>query len=282
LASIGFRDRGVLKQFQSAIRAIGRIGHDEPVRTFDQLIAEAAVADVSGWGFGWLQGRATEERPPWSYSHLLAERLRQVASALDIDTGGGEVVAAEAPKLPPRMVVTESWPLNAERARTLLSPRGVDVVASPAGGPLAVPDQAFELVTSRHPIRPMWHEIYRVLEPGGRYLAQHVGPDSAAELIGQFDDTPSVVPSRRDPQLETAAAEQAGLTVIDLRPARCRMEFYDVGAIVWILRKCVWWVPGFTPENYYDDLARLDTQMRGGVPFVAHSTRHLIEAARPT
>jgi hypothetical protein len=27
---------------------------------------------------------------------------------------------------------------------------------------------------------------------------------------------------------------------------RCRMEFYDVGAIVWILRKCVWWVPDFS------------------------------------
>ena len=45
---------------------------------------------------------------------------------------------------------------------------------------------------------------------------------------------------------EVAQAEQAGLTVTDLRTARCRMEFLDVGAVVWVLRKCVWWVPDFS------------------------------------
>ncbi|MGZ4427623.1 MAG: hypothetical protein ACXVXC_15750 [Nocardioidaceae bacterium] len=38
------------------------------MRTFDDLIHEAAAADVSGWDFGWLDGRATEARPPWAYS----------------------------------------------------------------------------------------------------------------------------------------------------------------------------------------------------------------------
>ena len=77
--------------------------------SFDDLVAEGAAADVAGWSFDWLDGRATEERPPWGYSRLLASRLGQVGSALDIDTGGGEVIA-ELPHLPPRMVVTEGWP----------------------------------------------------------------------------------------------------------------------------------------------------------------------------
>jgi len=34
------------------------------VRSFDELVTEATSADVTGWGFDWLQGRATEERPP--------------------------------------------------------------------------------------------------------------------------------------------------------------------------------------------------------------------------
>ena len=55
-------------------------------------MAEAESADVSGWGFGWLEGRATEERPSWGYARLLADRLGRVQSALDIDTGGGEVI----------------------------------------------------------------------------------------------------------------------------------------------------------------------------------------------
>ncbi|MGH3744877.1 MAG: methyltransferase domain-containing protein [Mycobacteriales bacterium] len=248
---------------------------------FDALVAEAAAADVTGWGFGWLDGRATEERPPWGYASLLAGRLGTVESALDIDTGGGEVLA-EAPTFPPRMAATEAWPPNAQRARELLGPRGVEVVETVAGAPLPFPDQSFALVTSRHPVRPDWQEIRRVLVPGGSYLAQHVGPASAFELIEHFVEPLPERRHRRDPQVEAAAAEDAGLAVIDLRTARCRMEFYDVGAVVWILRKCVWWVPDFTVEKYRDALVRLDSQMRGGEPVVAHSTRHLIEARRPS
>ena len=58
------------------------------------------------------------------------------------------------------------------------------------------------------------------------------------------------------------------------------MEFVDVGAVVWLLRNCMWWVPDFAAEHYLDKLAELDEQMRAGRPFIAHSTRHLIEAQR--
>ena len=70
------------------------------------------------------------------------------------------------------------------------------------------------------------------------------------------------------------------MKVIDLRTARCRLEFFDIGAVVYILRKCVWWVPDFSVQRYRDTLRRLDAQIRSDGPFVAHSTRHLIEARR--
>ncbi|WP_425954764.1 SAM-dependent methyltransferase [Xylanimonas sp. McL0601] len=251
------------------------------MRSFEELVAEAEAADVTGWGFGWLEGRATEERPPWGFAHLLADRLSRVGSALDLDTGGGEVVA-EAPVLPPRMVVTEGWPPNAARARALLGPRGVEVVETTDGAPLPVPASAFELVTSRHPVRPDWAEIHRVLAPGGHYLAQHVGPASVFELIERFLGPLPRTQLARDPDDEAAAAEAAGLAVVDLRRARCRMELFDVGAIVWVLRKCVWWVPGFTVAEHEGTLRALDAELRAGRPFVAHSTRHLVEARRPT
>jgi hypothetical protein len=248
------------------------------VETFEALVAEAEAADVTGWDFAWLDGRATEERPPWGYARALRHRLAAADSALDIDTGGGEVVA-ESPVLPPRMVVTEGWKPNAARARRLLGPRGVQVVAT-VGSRLPFPDGSFELVTSRHPVRPEWGEIHRVLVRGGHYFAQHVGPGSAFELVELFLGSQPQARSGRDPAREAAAAERAGLTLEDLRTARCRMEFYDIGAVVWILRKCVWWVPDFTVARYSDQLRRLDTQLRRGEPFVAHSTRHLIEARR--
>lgn len=249
------------------------------MRTFAELVDEAATVDVSGWDFGWLDGRATEERPPWGYSRLLASRLPDVASALDIDTGGGEIIG-EVPRLPPTMVVTEGWPPNVERARRRLSPRGVRVVPVEQGHPLPFPDASFELVTSRHPVAPDWDEIARVLADDGRYLAQHVGPASAFELIEWFLGPQPRERLARDPEREATAARTAGLHILDLRTARCRMEFFDIGAVVYTLRKCVWWVPDFEVERYRDALLRLDAQIRHDGTFVAHSTRTLIEAGR--
>ncbi|WP_420714111.1 methyltransferase domain-containing protein [Gordonia sp. SL306] len=198
---------------------------------------------------------------------------------MDIDTGGGEVVA-QAPVLPPTMVVTEGWPPNARRARDSLSPRGARVVETTDGGRLPFPDESFELVTARHPVRPDWAEIRRVLALGGHYFAQHVGPASAFELIEFFLGPLPEQRRGRDPEREVLAAEQAGLDVVNLQRARCRMEFFDVGAVVWILRKCVWWVPDFSIDAYEDELREMDAHMRAGRPFVAHSTRHLVEARR--
>ncbi len=246
------------------------------MRPFEELVAESEAADVTGWGFGWLDGRATEERPPWAYARLLADRLGRVRSALDIDTGGGEVVA-EAPTFPPTMVVTEGWPPNAERARRLLGPRGVQVVDA-VGGRLPFPDGSFELVTARHPVRPDWAEIRRVMRADGCYFAQHVGPASAFELIEYFLGPLPEQRKARDPEQEVAAAERHGLRVVRLERARCRMALYDIGAVVWILRKCVWWVPDFSVARFEEPLRRLDAQLRGGDAFVAYSSRHLIEA----
>jgi SAM-dependent methyltransferase len=145
---------------------------------------------------------------------------------------------------------------------------------------LPFPDESFDLVTARHPVRPAWSEIHRVLRAGGHYFAQHVGPGSAFELIEFFLGPLPENRRARDPEREAADAERAGLTVTDLRTARCRMEFFDIGAVVWILRKCVWWVPDFTVPRYRDKLGELDAVIRRDGSFVAHSSRHLIDAER--
>jgi hypothetical protein len=175
-----------------------------PCRAFDELVAEAEWADITGWGFGWLDGRATEQRPPWEYSRLLAGRLARVRSALDIDTGGGEVVS-EAPVLPERMCVTEAWPPNAQRARELLGPRASRCTRP--GGLMPFAEASFERVTARPPGRPDWSEIRRVRVPGGHSLAQHVGPASAFELIEFFLGPLTEHRLRRDPRREVAQAE---------------------------------------------------------------------------
>lgn len=249
--------------------------------SFDELLAAGAAADVSGWDFSWLEGRATEERPPWGYARLLAERWARATAALDVQTGGGEVLA-EAGAYPAVAVATESWPPNVARATRRLHPRGVVVVAVPDESPLPFADGAFDLVTSRHPTTTAWAEVARVLRPGGTYLGQHVGPGSAFELIEHMLGPQPAGRRARRPDDEAAAARAAGLEVVDLRTARLGMELHDVAAAVYLLRRMVWWVPGFTVAAYRDRLRDLHERIVAEGPFVAHATRHLIEARRPT
>ncbi|WP_029108439.1 methyltransferase domain-containing protein [Mycobacterium sp. URHD0025] len=247
---------------------------------FDALVAEADAAPVDGWDFSWLRGRATEARPTWGYQRLMSRRLTTVSSALDIQTGGGEVLAGAA-TFPPTMAATESWPPNLDRATRLLGPRGVVVVADPDEPPLPFADAAFELVLSRHPATVWWDEIARVLAPGGAYLAQHVGPASVFELTEYFLGPQPQARRARDPETESAAARAAGLDIVDLRAERLRVEFFDIGAVVYFLRKVIWIVPGFKVDTYRDRLAALHRQIVADGSFVAHSSRHLIEARKP-
>ncbi|MFD3742495.1 methyltransferase type 11 [Streptomyces sp. CB00316] len=248
---------------------------------FEALVAEAGSVSVDGWDFSWLEGRATEQRPSWGYARAMAGRLGEARAALDIQTGGGEVLAA-APKLPPVTVATESWPPNIARATALLHPLGAVVVADADEPPLPFGDAAFDLVVSRHPVTTWWEEIARVLAPGGTYFSQQVGPASVFELVEYFlGPQPPEVRRGRDPEDARAAAEAAGLEVVDLRPERLRTEFFDIGAVVYFLRKVIWMVPGFTVERYRPQLAALHRKIEEEGPFLAHTTRFLIEARKP-
>src|ERR1700709_1469185 len=108
------------------------------MRSFDELVAEADQVPVDGWDFSWLDGRATEERPPWAYARTIASRLTRARAALHLQTGGGEGLGRRGVVVP-----------------------GHDGVAS-----LPFADGSFDLITSRHPVSTDWVEIARVLTPG--------------------------------------------------------------------------------------------------------------------
>jgi hypothetical protein len=79
-----------------------------------------------------------------------------------------------------------------------------------------------------------------------------------------------------------AQAEAAGLQIVDLRMERMRAEFFDIGAIVYFLRKVIWSVPDFTVQRYRDRLAELHERIESEGPFVTDSVRLLVEARKPS
>jgi SAM-dependent methyltransferase len=252
--------------------------------TFAELVAEGEAVPTEGWDFSWFDGRATEERPRWGYSRLLAERIGRAEALLDVETGGGEVLAGAlraARHRPDTVAATESWPPNIEIARRNLAPYGGVVAEVADDADLPFPPGSFGLVVSRHPVEVLWSEIARVLQPGGMYLSQQVGSGSNRELY-DFMMGPQPVDSSRSPQTAAAEATAAGLDVVDLQEQALRVEFFDVAAVVHFLRKVLWTVPGFTVAGYSEPLARMHEHIRANGAFVCHSQRVLIEARKPS
>ena len=241
---------------------------------YDELIAEGDAVPVAGWDFSWFEGRATEERPAWGYARLLSERLRRAQAVLDIQTGGGEVLAGAlraaaagrpetgATGRPEVIAATESWPPNVALALRSLTPLGGEVAEMADDGVLPFPPGSFDLVVSRHPAEVVWPEIARVLKPGGAYFSQQVGAGSNRELT-DFMMGPQPVDPSRSPQVAVAEATAAGLEVVDLREQALRVEFFDVAAVVHFLKKVLWTVPGFTVAGYREPLARMHEHILG-------------------
>ena len=95
--------------------------------TFEDLVAEADSVAVDGWDFSWLDGRATEERPSWGYQRTLSQRLDAVSAALDMHTGGGEVLSGAGP-FPPASLARQD-------ACALLTPAELSAAQVDTGHP---------------------------------------------------------------------------------------------------------------------------------------------------
>ncbi|MEV4636445.1 methyltransferase [Actinoplanes sp. NPDC049548] len=242
-------------------------------RRYDELVGEAVGVPITGWEFAWLDGRAVGSDPSWSYPLLARALLRGSESLLDLDTGGGELLAELAP-LPPHTVAVEGWAPNVPVARDRLTPFGVSVVTELPGG-----EEEFDVVLSRHGRLPA-EDIARLLKQGGTVLSQQVGSDDLADLNAELG-APPPAPQRWTAETAVAALEAAGLAVTDVREERPALTFHDVGAIVYQLRAVPWQVRDFSPERYERALRRIDAVIRTHGHFTVTAHRFLVQASRP-
>ncbi|CFE48274.1 Hypothetical protein ERS007741_01383 [Mycobacterium tuberculosis] len=137
-------------------------------------------------------------------------------------------------------------------------------------------------MTSRHPSTRWWTEIARVLRAGGSYFAQHVGPATLWDLREHFLGPREHNGADQYAQVVRTCITDAGLEIVDLQMERLRVEFFDVGAVIYFLRKVIWFLPDFTVEGYHDRLRALHERIQAEGPFVTYSTRALIEARKPS
>ncbi|WP_127543353.1 class I SAM-dependent methyltransferase [Actinoplanes sp. OR16] len=243
-------------------------------RQEDELNAAATGASMTGWEFAWLDGLAVASEPSWSYPELARPLIRRSAAVLDLDTGGGELLAELAP-LPAHTVAVESWSRNTPAAAARLGPFGVPVHAELPSG-----ENEFDLVLSRHGRLPAF-DIARLLKPGGVLLTQQVGSDDLADLNVALD-APPPHPRRWDAEVAAASLRAAGLRVTDVREEHPLVAFHDITAVVHQLRTVPWQIRDFSPQRYERALARLAATIRARGVFTARAHRFLVQAERPT
>lgn len=238
--------------------------------------ARDAAAAFEGWDFSYLKDRMTEAEPPWDYPALARMALARSTKALDIATGGGEVLASFAP-FAGRVTAVEGYPPNVPIARRRLAPLGVEVHQANTRSGMPFPDQTFDLVLNRHGgFRPA--EMRRLLKPGGVFLSQQVAGDNLADLCEVFDAS-LVAPHNTLDQIARQFAD-LGCEIRRGETWRGTVTFADVGAIVYFLKAVPWVVQGFDLERHRTALEALHARTEGGEPLAFTYTRFLIEVVR--
>ena len=241
---------------------------------YDSVVAEAEAAELHGWDFAWLDGRAVTAEPSWHYPALARELLPAAGAVLDIDTGGGELLASLAPPAG-RTWAAEGWPPNVAVATERLRPLGVEVVGTEG---LPFDDGKFSLVLNRHG-RFDAAGLGRVLAAGGVLLTQQVGSDDCVELNRALGAP--VTARRWNLDAATEALTAAGLNVVDAREEWPLLRFHDIGAVVYQLRMVPWQVPDFTVAGYDSALRRLHARIESDGPLAVRTHRFLIMAKAP-
>ncbi len=234
-------------------------------------------APFSGWDFSHLKGRLLDESPPWDYIKIARQLMKKSEAALDMGTGGGEVLASLAP-YPKNTVATESWEPNIPIAKEKLEPMGVKLVGVSEEDKTPFNDGEFDTVLNRHSnFEPA--EISRILKPGGTFLTQQVGGNNLWDLAEEFDAT--LTWKELTFNYWQQEIKKTDLVIQQAKEWYGKMEFTDVGAIIYFIKAIPWQVPGFDIDRDVHYLEKLHHKLENGERLVYTQVRFLFQAEKP-
>ena len=249
---------------------------------FDAFLSDAVenARAMQGWDFSYVNGRRHTDRHPWDYIETVCSRLGGIHDMLDMETGGGEVLLSlneRSKQWPDRVSATEGYAPNVAVARRNLLPIGAGVVECSSSDELPFKDESFDLITNRHGDFSE-SEVRRVLKPGGAFITQQIG---FATKISFNDLLNGPDPSYERVRFEEFVSrfEDADFEIIDRQEYNGSDIFDDVGAVVFVLMAAPWEIPGFSVEQYRDQLyalhesIKLDGPIDVGVSFFLLSAR---------
>jgi len=231
----------------------------------------------SGWDFSHLKNRMIEEKPPWNYN-LLAKRLVKKSTAvLDMGTGGGEIFSSFAP-FPAHVVATEGYTPNYIIAKKRLESLNVKVIKFSNSLTRKMPfkNEEFDLILNRHDAFNS-NELFRILQNNGIFLTQQVG-ENLWDLMKEFNVKPMF--HRWNAEIARKQLKDAGFKIEEYRKWKGKVEFRDVGAMVYFLKVVPWIVKNFSIDKYLSVLEKLQEKIDSGKKLVFTEGRFLIKARK--
>lgn len=240
---------------------------------------EEEVAHIHGWDFSHIHGRYTEEKDlPWDYEKLIRQHLKSDMAIMDYDTGGGEfLLSLNHPYN--KTAATEGYTPNVELCRERLLPLGINF--KQCGNPSQIPfeNEAFDLIINRHGDFDA-SELFRLLRKNALFITEQVGSDNDRDLVEM------VLPEADKPFSHLNLAEQrklfeaAGFEIIQAQEAYRPIRFYDIGAFVWFARVIEWEFPGFSVDNCFGQLLKMQAALekKGWIEGTIH--RYMIVARK--
>ncbi len=233
-----------------------------------------------GWDFSYLDNRTSEEPLPWNYDEIVREYLKPEDILLDMGTGGGEyLLTLNHPY--DNTFATESYPPNFELCQNTLKPLGIDVRQVFNDNHLPFENEMFDIIINRQESFDI-NEVYRLLKPNGVFITQQVGGLNNKELsrflISDFEE---IISSDHTLKNNIELIENKGLAILKSNEYFPKLNFFDIGALVYFAKIIEWEFPTFSVERCFKQLCDLQIliEQQGFIESTEH--RFIIVAQKP-
>ena len=239
---------------------------------------EEANYDMLGWDFSCVEGKWDYPNPPWDYKLIVKSYLKDADVLLDMGTGGGEVLL-EIGHPYENTYVTEAYEPNIELCKSKLSPLGITVKQTFDDDKLPYDNEKFSFIINRHESFDL-SEVNRTLKHGGHFITQQVGNRNFYELRAILnDDAPTEYPGH---EIENYAdvLRKLGFHIIMMDDVKLPVRIFNIGAVIFYAKACVWEVPKFSVDTHYDKLCQIQRKIDKNGFFQVTSGRFLLAARK--
>ena len=249
------------------------------IKLKEEWLAEEK-AFFQGWDFSRHSENWKESPLTWDYVKTVQDYLKSEDLLLDMGTGGGEVLLTI--NHPYNLTyVTEAYPPNVELCQKTLAPLGIHVHQVYGGYNENLPfdDEMFDIVINRHESFDM-KEIYRILKPDGFFITQQVGGGNNFKLREILMPDSEMPFAYHTLQHNADIIEKNCFEIIQKDECFPMVRIFDVKAVVFYAKICMWEWVGFSVEHYFSQLLDLHKRIESNGFFENISHRFIIIAQK--